>query len=68
MSEHGGSDTSFLPDLLVYFRPLTRQSLKAIKERMAEAAVKAAQEAAKKAEVSVSYNPGLIFKLNHKLA
>jgi len=52
MDDHGASDTSSLPDLPVYFRPFTRESLKAIRERQEEEAIKKAEEAAKKVEVS----------------
>ncbi len=45
MSDDGHSDTSSLPDRPVYFRPFTRESLKAIKERMEEEQAKKEQEA-----------------------
>lgn len=37
----------------VYFRPFTRDSLKAINQRMAEDKIKQAELAAKKAEIEV---------------
>lgn len=47
-----GSDTSSLPDRPIYFRPFTRESLKNIKERMEEDAIKKAEETKKSEEVS----------------
>lgn len=55
MSDHQ-SDTSSLDERPVYFRPFTRDSLKAIKQRMAEEAIKKKELEAKKAEVEVNKN------------
>lgn len=44
------SDTSSMDGRPVYFRPFTRDSLTAIKQRMAEEAIKKKEMEAKKAE------------------
>lgn len=44
------SETSSLDDLPVYFRPFTRESVKAIRQHMAEEEIKQKELKAKKAE------------------
>lgn len=45
------SETSSLEDLPVYFKPFTRESLKAIKERKEEEQIRLAEEKLQKKEV-----------------